>query len=141
MIKIGNVIILSQNYNKKVEISLEERLKYESLIKEYTNQIDAAIESGNHEGLQEDRFIKKTENLEALGEWNKAIKTLYQGLYYFPKSQILREVLALTYDAVGEYKISIKYYENILQNYVDHRSDFQQRVIQLYIKLNDPEVA
>lgn len=139
-IKIGHTILFMKNYDKAIQLSGAEQKKYEAEVTKYHTMIQDAI-SKDSKLLQEGRFAQEALNQAFLGHYNDTIKTLNKALGYVDKSFLIWSMLGDVYAQIGEYKIAVKYYELILQNYAEGRNDIQKKIVQMYILLKDPETA
>ncbi|MEI7558465.1 MAG: hypothetical protein WCJ45_06835 [bacterium] len=108
MIKFSNTIVVMKNYDQDKELSLEDRLAFESNVKKYTDLIlnfrpgtgTKEINLGNGiKGIakvgtkpESNRFIQKVNNLKSLGRYTDAVRTLFSmEKLYGPDVQLWNE--------------------------------------------------
>jgi len=148
-------MLVMNNYDQEIELSVEDRLAYEAEVQKYDDLINnfvpgtgEEIDLGNgmkgivdNSNPNQDRFIKKAQNLAALGRNNKAIKTLIDASSYHEDSLTIMDTLAGIYDQANAYQLALNIYNDILSNNPDKYMDYIKSVIHMYINLEDDDKA
>lgn len=145
-LKIWNSLLFMWNYDKQVELSTGDRAKYEAEVQKYDNLIgDFTLNTGkdakNRTNAQQEWFLNKAENLYKLGDSNKAVKTLYKALEYFPDSPWALEMLANVYAQAGEYQYALNMYQKIIKADPENQSLYAPKIIEMYVWLKDADKA
>lgn len=148
-------MLLMGNFNQSVELSAEDRLKYEAEVQKYDDLISnfvpgtgEEIDLGNgmigmvdNSNPKQEWFLQKAANLSLLGENNKAIRTINIALKYYPDSVQALGMLAAVYGDAKAYRYGLKTYEKLLELDPANKMNYSRQIIAMYIGLGEADTA
>ncbi len=151
-LKVWDKILFGWNYDVEVELSVEDRLSFESEVQKYTDLIENFVPWTGEEidlwnGMiwtvdnskpKADRFISKAKNQAKLWQHNDAMKTLREAKSHYEVSLSITEAFATTYDQAGAYKLAANTYQELVE--IDS-GKYIKNLIKAYINLGDDDKA
>lgn len=154
-LKLGGEMLLTPNYDQKVELSVEERLSYEAEVQKYDDLINnfvpgtgKEIDLGNGiKGITDESqpsqswFLEKAKNLALLGKYTDAIKTVHKAMSYDPTSLPPLEALARLYRDASAYQKALDTFQEVITIDPQQQMIYMNDIIQMYIYLGDAETA
>ena len=154
-LKIGDTMLLMGNFNQEVELSVEQRLgyeaevqKYDDLIKNFVPGTGEEIDLGNgmigmvdNSNPKQEWFLRKAQNLSALGENNKAIRSINTALGYYPDSVQALGMLAAVYADAKAYQYGLKTYNKLIELDPAKKMEYSRQIIAMYAGLGEADKA
>jgi len=143
-LKLWDTMVMLGNYNQSVDLSAEQISWYENEIQTYDDLISSfmsgtgAVVRGN---TQQERFLKKAQNLNLLGQNNKAIKTLIGAFKYYPESPYIMDLLATIYAKAGAYQRALDLFEKLVILVPESKMGYAKPIMEMYVKLGDADKA
>ena len=148
-------MLLMGNFNQEVELSVEQRLgyeaevqKYDDLIKNFVPGTGEEIDLGNgmigmvdNSNPKQEWFLRKAQNLSALGENNKAIRSINTALGYYPDSVQALEMLAAVYADAKAYQYGLKTYNKLIELDPAKKMEYSRQIIAMYAGLGEADKA
>lgn len=113
-IAIGLFSFSRTSYEVQVNLSPEERVRYEAIV----SDMDAKIKSVNPgEKPDIDYFIEKARYQEYLGQYGKAIDTLLASFRVYDNTSVGWNNVAKLYEKVGDYKKANAFYKKLIETF------------------------
>lgn len=143
------MIPVRKNYNIEVKLAPEQEMEYETNIIDADQKIKAYFQTGQQMSGQiklnitpdEQLFINKAMNQKYLGRYNEAIETFQEIFQRYENSVYALNNLAIIYEEVKEYKLAIKLYQKIQEEYPQYALDALYKIAQIYTFLGDKDAA
>lgn len=142
-----------KNYDRPVEMSADDKAKYEQQITEYDTLIKDAINNMKDvpqttsgevsvESLPDEMwFVRKAQALQALWKYTEAIETINQLFAYYDESTMGRDTLGNMYRELEEYERAISTFQKIIETNGDEWWVYAKKISKMYVELGDGQAA
>jgi len=141
--------------NEIVELSKEDRVKFEEWIIKYKRMIkdfkpwtwEKEIDMWNwikattltEEYPDVNRFLQEAMYLQYLWKYKEAIGVYNKLWKIYPNNLVALNNIWSLYQNLWKYKLAIKLFQKIVDQY--NENDYREKIVELYIKLKDPDLA